>query len=200
MTGTDWIRSPQAKALLWAALVLSFALGVALVVVDRQQVDGADRTAEPLTDDQAAAQVVGSARQIVAAAHLQEAAGGYTFVSCAHENEAPYQAAFYMSFSLPQADWRRYLAAVASVMIVDGWWTHPHRPSTSAGNSPTAVSPRCSNATLTTHPLRPFGCTASAATSKTTETTTRHGQKSVCDRRVSSTLPPIPKPCALGAR
>jgi hypothetical protein len=125
MTGTDWIRSPQAKALLWAALVLSFALGVALVVVDRQQVDGADRTAEPLTDDQAAAQVVGSARQIVAAAHLQEAAGGYTFVSCAHENEAPYQAAFYMSFSLPQADWRRYLAAVASVMIVDGWVDAP---------------------------------------------------------------------------
>jgi hypothetical protein len=46
-------------------------------------------------------------------------------VSCAHENEAPYQAAFYMSFSLPQADWRRYLAAVASVMIVDGWVDAP---------------------------------------------------------------------------
>jgi hypothetical protein len=124
MTGTDWVRSPQVKALLWAALVLSLAFGAALVVVDRQRVDGADRTAAPLTDDQAAAQVVGSARRIVAAAHLQGAAGGYTFVSCA-KDEAPYQAALYMSFSLPQADWRRYLAEVASAMIVDGWVDAP---------------------------------------------------------------------------
>ena len=81
MTGTDWIRSPQAKALLWAAFALSLVFGAALVVVDRQEVHAADPIAAPLTDDQAAAHVVGSARQIVAAAHLQGATGGYTFVA-----------------------------------------------------------------------------------------------------------------------
>ena len=42
-----------------------------------------------LTDDEAAAQVVESAKQIVAAAHLKDATGGYTFVSCKNENETP---------------------------------------------------------------------------------------------------------------
>jgi hypothetical protein len=125
MTGTDWIRSPPAKALLWAALVLSLVFGATLVVVDRQEVHAADRIGAPLTDDQAAAQVVGSARQIVAAAHLQGATGGYTFVACAHENQAPYQAALYMSFPLPQADWMRYLDDVASAMIDVGWVKAP---------------------------------------------------------------------------
>jgi hypothetical protein len=120
-----WIRSPQTTALLWAALVLSLVFGAALVVVDRQEADAADRIAAPLTDDQAAEQVVGSARQIVAAALLRQPTGGYTFVACANENEAPYQAALYMSFLLPHSDWRHYLDQVASVMIVNGWVDAP---------------------------------------------------------------------------
>jgi hypothetical protein len=125
MAGTDWIRSPQAKPLLWAALVLSLVLGAALLVVDRQEVDASDRIAAPLTDDQAAAQVVDSARRIIAAARLQEPAGGYTFMASAHENPAPYQAALYMNFLLPQSDWRRYLDEVASAMIDGGWVDAP---------------------------------------------------------------------------
>ena len=66
-------------------------------------------------------QVVGSAKKIIAAARLQDAAGGYSFVPCETENGPPYQAALYMSFSLPQSDWARYLNEVAAAMIADGW-------------------------------------------------------------------------------
>ncbi len=125
MAGTDWIRPPQAKALLWTALILSLAFGAALVLIDGRKVDPADRIASPLTDEQAIGQVVGSARQIVAAAHLQEPTGGYTFVPCAQENEAPYQAALYMSFLLPQSDWVSHLDEVASEMIATGWVDAP---------------------------------------------------------------------------
>jgi hypothetical protein len=111
--------------LLWAALVLSLVCGAALVVVDRQEADVTHRHAATLTDDQAAAQVVDAARQIVAAAQLQDATGGYTFVSCVNENEPPYQAALHMSFLLPHSDWAKYLNGVASAMIVQGWVDAP---------------------------------------------------------------------------
>ncbi|MDT5016472.1 MAG: hypothetical protein QOD39_2632, partial [Mycobacterium sp.] len=61
------------------------------------------------------------AREIVAATRLQEATGGYTFVSCVNETDPPYQAAFYMNFLLPQNNSVRFLRDVASAMIADGW-------------------------------------------------------------------------------
>lgn len=125
MGAVDWVSSPRARGLLWAALVLSLVLGSALVVVDRHEAHVADRQFASITDEQAARQVVDAAKRIVAVAHLQDASGGYTFVSCAGENEAPYQAAFYMSFKLPHSDWDRYLDDVASAMIVDGWLDAP---------------------------------------------------------------------------
>jgi hypothetical protein len=109
---------------MWAALVLSLVLGVILVVVDRQEAD-AGEVGVPLTDEQAVEQVVGSAREIVAAARLRDAAGGYSFVPCDTENRPPYQAALYMSFTLPQSDWARYLHEVASAMTTDGWTDAP---------------------------------------------------------------------------
>ena len=110
---------------MWAALVLSLVLGVALVVIDRQEADAAGQVAVPLADEQAVEQVVGSARRIVAAAQLQDAAGGYSFVPCEIQNGPPYQAALYMSFSLPQSDWVHYLDEVAAAMIADGWTDAP---------------------------------------------------------------------------
>jgi hypothetical protein len=110
---------------MWAALVLSLVLGVALVVVDRQEPDAVGQVSSPLTDEQAVEQVVGSARKIIAAARLQDAAGGYSFVTCEIENRPPYRAALYMSFTLPQSDWARYLNEVAAAMIADGWTDAP---------------------------------------------------------------------------
>ena len=96
----DWIRTQQSRRLIWAALVLSLVLGVAIIVVDRREPAGG-QLAAPVTDEQAVEQVVGSARRIVAAAQLQDAIGGYSFVSCSAEHGPPYQVALYSSFTLP---------------------------------------------------------------------------------------------------
>src|SRR6202011_4586287 len=47
------------------------------------------RQGEPMTDAQAADQVLASAKQIVGTAKLQNATGGYAFVSCKNANEPP---------------------------------------------------------------------------------------------------------------
>lgn len=125
MGAADWISSPRARGLLWAALVLSLVLGSALIVVDRLEADAVDRQLASISDDEAARQVVEAAKEVVAVAHLRDATGGYTFVSCTSENEPPYQAALYMSFSLPHSDWDRYLGGIASTMIADGWFDAP---------------------------------------------------------------------------
>ena len=62
-----------------------------------------------------------SAKQIVSVAQLQDATGGYAFVSCKNENEPPYQAAIYMSFRLPQSNSVKYLRDVAASMAAHGW-------------------------------------------------------------------------------
>ena len=63
------MRSPRSMALLWAALAMSLVLGAGFVVINRTTA-APETTAASLTDDQAAAQVVDSARQIVAVARL----------------------------------------------------------------------------------------------------------------------------------
>lgn len=121
MNGAGWISTPRSRGLLLAALVLSLVLGAAFIVVDRLEADALQRDIVPLTDEQAVHQVVGPARQIVATAHLKDAAAGYAFISCVSEDEPPYQAVLHMSFRLPRGDWRRRLDEVASAMIADGW-------------------------------------------------------------------------------
>ena len=86
MRSPSWISSPRSRALLGAALVLSLVLGTALIVVDRHEADAVQRHFASMTDEQAAAQVVGAARTIVSAAHLRDATGGYTFVPCGDED------------------------------------------------------------------------------------------------------------------
>jgi hypothetical protein len=66
---------------------------------------------------------VASAKQIVSLAQLQDASGGYAFVSCKNENEPPYQATIEMSFLLPQSNSVKYLRDVAASMAAHGW-TH----------------------------------------------------------------------------
>ena len=120
-----WMRSPAALILLWAALAMSLVLGVGLLVVHHRtpELPGAHDGA--LTDAQAASQVVDSAKAIVAAARLQQATGGYMFVSCTNEKDPPFQATFYMNFVLPQNNSVHYLTDVASAMIADGWTDAP---------------------------------------------------------------------------
>jgi hypothetical protein len=121
MNSSGWIRSPQSLALLWAALAITLGLGAAVLVLADSEAVPPGSGAAPMSDEQAAAQVVESAKQIVAAARLSGATGGYSFVSCANATDPPYQAAFYMSFSLPQDDSARYLSGIASAMTTSGW-------------------------------------------------------------------------------
>jgi hypothetical protein len=78
-----------------------------------------------MTDAQAAGQVVASAKQIVRMVQLQDATGGYAFVSCTNVNEPPYQVAVYMNFRLPQINSVKYLCDLAATMVAHGWTPAP---------------------------------------------------------------------------
>jgi hypothetical protein len=120
----DRLRSPWSMALLLAALVMSLVLGTAFLVINNRAADAvSDRGG--LTDAQAAAQIVDSAKQIVRVTQLREVAGGYAFVSCRNTSEPPYQVALYMNFRLPQGDSVKYLHDVAAAMTANGWAIAP---------------------------------------------------------------------------
>jgi hypothetical protein len=121
----DWLRSPRSVALLIGALVTSVILGTGFLLINDRHADALNLSGEPLTDAQAAGQVVDSAKQIVTVARLQEAAGGYSFVSCRNANEPPYQVAVYMSFLLPDTNSVKYLGDVAAAMVAHGWTQAP---------------------------------------------------------------------------
>src|SRR5260370_159303 len=116
-----WLRSPRSVVLLLAALMTALAVGAGFVMLRDLRADAATLQGAPLTDAQAAGPVLASARQIVSMAQLQDATGGYAFVSCKNENEPPYQAAIYMSFRLPQSNSIKYLRDVAASMVAHGW-------------------------------------------------------------------------------
>jgi hypothetical protein len=107
--------------LLLAALVTVFVAGAGFALLRDLRTDAMSLQGAPMTDAQAAAQVLASARQIVGMAQLQDATGGYAFVSCKNENEPPYQAAIYMSFRLPQSNSVKYLRDIAASMVAHGW-------------------------------------------------------------------------------
>lgn len=121
----DWLRSPPSVALMAAALLASLVLGTAFLVINPSSDPVREARVHPLTDDEAAAQVVASAEEVVAVAGLREATGAYTFVSCHNETDPPYQAAVYMNFHMPQNNWVKYLHDVASAMTSHGWTASP---------------------------------------------------------------------------
>jgi hypothetical protein len=108
-----------------AAFVSSLVLMTGCMASNDSAIDALGADGLALTDDQAAAQVVDSARQIVAVAQLRDVTGGYSFMSCKNEDEPPYQAALYMTFRLPQTNSAKYLRDVAAAMVADGWTDAP---------------------------------------------------------------------------
>jgi hypothetical protein len=121
----DWLRSPRSMALLIATFVLTGCLATAFLMIENRAADAVRVEGDPLTDDQATAQVVESARQIVRVAALRDATGGYAFMSCRNADEPPYQVAVYMSFFVPQSDSAKYLKQVAALMTAHGWTVAP---------------------------------------------------------------------------
>lgn len=79
---------------LLAAAVVPLLAGCALVMHKPHSAGSSnpwDDSAHPLTDDQAMAQVVEPAKQIVAAADLQAVRAGFSFTSCNDQGDPPYQ-------------------------------------------------------------------------------------------------------------
>lgn len=116
-----WLRSPRSVVLLLVALAAVLVVGAGSEMLRDLRADAVILQGAPMTDAQAAGQVLASARQIVSTAQLQDPTGGYAFVSCKNENEPPYQAAIYMSFRLPQGNSVKYLRDVAASLVTHGW-------------------------------------------------------------------------------
>ena len=63
------------------ALMVSLVLGASFLLINSVGASGTNTTEHPVSDDQATAQVVDSAKQIVDVARLRGATGGYIFLS-----------------------------------------------------------------------------------------------------------------------
>jgi hypothetical protein len=124
----DLRRSQRYVVLALAALITVLALAGGLLWLSYRRADEVRVQGEPMTDAQAAGQVLASAKQIISVAQLHDASGGYAFVSCQNTNEPPYQVAVYMNFRLPQNNSVKYLRDVAASLVAHGW-----APATSMG-------------------------------------------------------------------
>ena len=109
------LRSSRSAVLVLAALAVVLAVTAGLLWLTDRRTHDVKVQGQPMTDAQAAGQVLASARQIVEAARLQEVTGGYAFVSCKNENEPPYQAAVYLNFGLPQNNSVKYLLSLIHI-------------------------------------------------------------------------------------
>jgi hypothetical protein len=117
----SWLRSPRSVVLVLAALTTVLAVAGAMLWLSDRRADEVPLQGEPMTDAQAAGQVVASAKQIVSVAQLRDASGGYAFVSCKNANEPPYQVTVYLNFRLLQDNSVKYLHDVGAAMVNHGW-------------------------------------------------------------------------------
>ena len=80
----------------------------------------------PLSDEQAMAQVVEAARQIVRAARLLDVTGVFLFESCNDQGDPPYRGRVDMSFAIPDAtEPDAHFKQIAATMADQGWSTGP---------------------------------------------------------------------------
>ena len=81
-----------------------------------------DPVAHPLTDEQAKAQVLEPAREIVGAGKLEHVSASYLLMSCKNADEPPYQGAIYLNFDVPDVlATPRYFDSIATAMTAGGW-------------------------------------------------------------------------------
>jgi hypothetical protein len=114
-----WARQARLAALVVVVLLLA---GCSLVF-DKPRSAGSnpyDDSAHPLSDDQAMAQVVEPAKQIVAAANLQSVSGGFAFASCTDQGDPPHQGTVTVNF-LIHGDPDAYFQQVRAAMVAQGW-------------------------------------------------------------------------------
>jgi hypothetical protein len=119
------LRAPRVRALLAAALTVSLLLGGAFLAVSALRpapLEKLDHPTNPVSDDATAAQVVGSAKQIVSIAGLRTKSAGYLLMSCKNQNDPPYQGAIYLTFTLPAGTHPdTYFTKIAATLVARGW-------------------------------------------------------------------------------
>ena len=77
---------------------------------------------QPLTDEQAMAQVVDAAREIVRVAGLMDVTGGFMFESCNDQGRPPYRGHVEMSFAIVAGvDPAAYFRQIAAALAQHGW-------------------------------------------------------------------------------
>jgi hypothetical protein len=112
------------QALLAVVVVVVMLSGGCALVLDKPHSAGSsnppDDSTQPLTDDQAMAQVVDPAKQIVSVADLQGVSGGFSFASCNDQGDPPYQGTVTVSF-LIHGDPDAYFQQVRAAMNAHGW-------------------------------------------------------------------------------
>lgn len=88
----------------------------------------------PLSDDEATAQVIDVGRQLRTVANLQDVSGGFSFESCNDQGQPPYRGTVSMSSRLPAGvDVNTYARQVADAMVAAGWTDGPPPGSHSYG-------------------------------------------------------------------
>ncbi len=125
MPAATALRSRPAVLLIAAALLVSLILGGSFVALHHfRDLRGAavDPVAQPLTDDQARAQVLGPAREIASTGTLRSVSASYLLMSCTNADEPPYQGAIYLNFDVPGVmETPQYFNAIAMAMKTAGW-------------------------------------------------------------------------------
>lgn len=120
-----WLRSRPAVLLIAAALAICLVLGGSFLVLQRfRETRGAavEPVAHPLSDEQSKSQVLGPARDIVAAGELRGASGTYILMSCENTTDPPYQGAIYLNFDVPGVmETPAYFRAIAAALTARGF-------------------------------------------------------------------------------
>ena len=79
-----------------------------------------------LTDEQAMAQVVEAAKEIVRVAALTDVTGGFMFESCNDQGRPPYRGHVEMSFAIAAGvDPDGYFRQIAAALVAHGWNAGP---------------------------------------------------------------------------
>jgi hypothetical protein len=116
------LRSGPTRILLAAALVGALILGVGFIVVHRMYDLRGLPTISPQTDEQSRQQVLGPARQIIAAGSLRHSDATYLLASCTTEDKPPYQGTVYVGFAVPDVvGTRKLFRQIAQTMRGQGW-------------------------------------------------------------------------------
>ncbi|MCV7214070.1 hypothetical protein H7J51_02085 [Mycobacterium crocinum] len=125
MPAATVLRSRPAVLLIAAALSVSLILGSSFLALHHfRDLRGAavDPVAQPLTDEQSRAQVLGPAGEVVVAGKLMSVSASYLLMSCTNADEPPYQGAIYLNFDVPDVlATPKYFDAIATAMTARGW-------------------------------------------------------------------------------